>query len=58
MEKDKIKEGAIVECIRTPLGRPKNEKPYLLIPVGYAHKENVVPDIKRKHLEEVLYEYA
>lgn len=40
------------------LDRPKNEKPYLLIPVGYAHKENVVPDIKRKHLEEVLYEYA
>jgi len=39
------------------LERPKNEKPFLLIPVGYAHTENRVPDIKRKALREVLYEY-
>ena len=39
------------------LGRPKNEKPYLLIPVGYAHEENTVPDISRKALQDVLYEY-
>lgn len=39
------------------LERPKNEKPYLLIPVGYAHQENTVPDISRKALSDVLYEY-
>ncbi len=39
------------------LERPKNEKPYLLIPVGYAHEENTVPDISRKALKDVLYEY-
>jgi nitroreductase len=39
------------------LERPKNEKPYLLIPVGYAHDENTVPDISRKALNDVLYEY-
>ena len=39
------------------LERPKNEKPFLLIPVGYAHKENCVPDISRKALNDVLYEY-
>jgi len=39
------------------LERPKNEKPFLLIPVGYAHKENSVPDISRKALNDVLYEY-
>jgi nitroreductase len=39
------------------LERPKNEKPYLLIPVGYAHDENRVPDICRKALNDVLYEY-
>jgi len=39
------------------LQRPKNEKPFLLIPVGYAHNENSVPDISRKALNDVLYEY-
>lgn len=33
------------------LGRPENEKPYLLIPVGYPAKECWVPDIKRKDLK-------
>ena len=35
------------------LNRPVNEKPFLLIPVGYAAEECLVPDIKRKTLNEV-----
>ncbi len=35
------------------LNRPENEKPFLLIPVGYAAEEAWVPDLKRKGLEEV-----
>lgn len=39
------------------LSRPVNEKPYLLIPVGYAAEECWVPDIKRKELNEVAQFY-
>ena len=35
------------------LDRPSNEKPFLLIPVGYPAKGCEVPDLKRKNLEEV-----
>jgi nitroreductase len=35
------------------LNRPENEKPFLLIPVGYAAEEAWVPDLKRKGLEEI-----
>jgi nitroreductase len=35
------------------LQRPENEKPFLLIPVGYAAEECWVPDLQRKALEEV-----
>ena len=35
------------------LKRPANEKPFLLIPVGYPTNECWVPDLKRKSLEEV-----
>lgn len=35
------------------LKRPPNEKPFLLIPVGFAADECWVPDIKRKPLNEV-----
>jgi hypothetical protein len=35
------------------LGRPKNERPYLVIPVGYPAKGARVPDIGRKALSEV-----
>lgn len=35
------------------LNRPENEKPFLLIPVGYAAEECWVPDLKRKALNEV-----
>jgi nitroreductase len=36
------------------LGRPKNEKPYLLIPVGYPAPDAVVPDITKKRLDEAI----
>lgn len=36
------------------LERPFNEKPYLLIPVGYPKSETYVPDIQRKSLEEII----
>ena len=35
------------------LDRPANEKPFLLIPVGYPAEEVTVPDIHRKSLEEI-----
>lgn len=36
------------------LGRPANERPYVLIPVGYPASGARVPDIHRKPLDEVL----
>jgi iodotyrosine deiodinase len=39
------------------LNRPENEKPFLLLPVGYAQDEVFVPDIKRKSLDEVAVYY-
>jgi len=36
------------------LQRPKNEKPYLLIPVGYPAAGAQVPDIRKKTLAEVM----
>jgi iodotyrosine deiodinase len=36
------------------LNRPKNEKPFLLIPVGYPAADAKVPDIQKKPLEEVM----
>jgi iodotyrosine deiodinase len=35
------------------LNRPDNERPYLLLPVGYASENCYVPDIQRKRLNEV-----
>jgi nitroreductase len=35
------------------LGRPRHERPYLLIPVGYPAAGATVPDIRKKALEEV-----
>lgn len=39
------------------LNRPENEKPFLLIPVGYPADTATVPDIKRKNLEEIKVKY-
>lgn len=38
------------------LGRPANERPFLLIPVGYPAPGCTVPDIARKPLAEILEE--
>lgn len=35
------------------LKRPKNEKPFLLIPIGYPAEDTKVPVLRRKELEEV-----
>ena len=42
--------------LRDILGRPKNEKAYLLIPVGYPAEGCRVPDIAKKGLGEVMIE--
>jgi len=39
------------------LDRPDNERAFLLIPVGYPKVGAVVPDIKRKPLEEIRVNY-
>jgi iodotyrosine deiodinase len=39
------------------LERPDNEKAYLLIPVGYPSENARVPDITRKNLENICFEY-
>jgi hypothetical protein len=35
------------------LGRPKNERPFLLLVVGYPVENAKVPDIIKKRLEEI-----
>lgn len=35
------------------LGRPDNERPYLLIVTGYPEEQTMIPDIKRKDLKEI-----
>jgi nitroreductase len=39
--------------LRDILGRPKNERPYILFPVGYPAADAQVPDLRRKGLDEV-----
>lgn len=39
------------------LNRPDNERPYLLLPVGYAADQVTVPDLKRKTEDEVIVWY-
>ena len=36
------------------LGRPKNEVPFVLIPVGYPVENATVPDIRRKSLPQIM----
>lgn len=40
--------------LREILGRPENEKPFLLIPVGFPADDCVVPDIMRKSNDEIM----
>lgn len=39
------------------LERPENEKPFLLIPVGYPSEDAEVPDLTRKSLEDMAVFY-
>lgn len=39
------------------LNRPENEKPFLLIPVGYPAENAHVPDLERKNLEDIMVVY-
>jgi nitroreductase len=39
------------------LGRPENEKPFLLVPVGYPAENAEVPNLTRKTLEQVAEFY-
>ena len=61
-----IHEAGLVTLTHTPspmnfltklLNRPDNERPFLLLPVGYAAENVQVPDLKRKALEEVSVWY-
>jgi iodotyrosine deiodinase len=38
------------------LGRPRNEKPFILFPIGYPSPDALVPDLRRKPLGDVLIE--
>ncbi len=38
------------------LGRPENERPFALFPVGFPAEDCVVPDLKRKGLDQVIVE--
>ncbi len=40
--------------LRDVLGRPSNERAYVLIPVGYPTDDCRVPDIAKKSLDEIL----
>ena len=35
------------------LGRPKNERPYILFPIGYPAADATVPKLRRKSLDEI-----
>ena len=57
-----IHEAGLVTLTHTPspmgflrdiLGRPRNETPFVLLPVGYPAPEARVPDIGKKPLEEI-----
>jgi nitroreductase len=40
------------------LNRPENERPFLVIPVGYPAEETYVPKLQRKSLEEISAWYT
>ena len=43
--------------LRELLGRPENERPYVLIPVGYPAADATVPTLRRKPLDEIAVRY-
>ena len=42
-----------MKFLRDILGRPRNEKPYILFPIGFPTDDATVPDLRRKRLDEV-----
>jgi iodotyrosine deiodinase len=44
---------APMSFLRRLCGRPINEKPYVLMPLGYPANDCVVPDVHRKPLDEI-----
>jgi len=44
-----------MKFLQKALGRPKNEKAFLLLPIGYPAKDCKVPDLKRKKLDEISF---
>jgi hypothetical protein len=40
--------------LREILGRPENERPYVVVPVGYPVAGCLVPNLERKPLDEIL----
>jgi nitroreductase len=61
-----IHQAGLVSLTHTPspmnflsklLKRPENEKPFLLVPVGYAADDVRVPDLTRKSIEEIAQFY-
>lgn len=61
-----IHQAGLVSLTHTPspmnflqriLDRPDNERPYLLIPVGYPAEAATVPDLRRKTLDQVAVWY-
>ena len=42
--------------LRTLLGRPENERPFILFPIGYPADGCEVPALERKPLDEVMVE--
>ena len=39
------------------LNRPENEKPFLLIPIGYPSENTMVPNLKRKDEKDIIVYY-
>ncbi len=46
-----------MDFLTKALGRPENERPFLLLPVGYPTKDAKVPNILRKGLTDVAVYY-
>lgn len=42
--------------LRTLLGRPRSERPFILFPIGYPAENCQVPDLQRKELHEIMVE--
>jgi nitroreductase len=42
--------------LRRLLGRPDNERPFVMFPIGFPLEGTRVPDLRRKQLDEVFVE--